>query len=163
MNTALWANKSSLSKWHLWHLTDFTIWAAFTFGGNLGWSAICHMERTGIQRDDVLTCFSSPQGSDSIFDRFFLPIRIAWCYWYTAHRLYVILMDEKKRKGDITSVPVSLNVSLSSVCDLPPVCLLSHAAACCWCTLSIFLASWVSWAMLFLPLIMHPRVKIKAT
>lgn len=72
------------------------------------------MDVTGIQRDDVLTCSSVPQGFASIFDRFVLLIRISWCYWYTADRLYVILMEEKKTdRADFLSVTVSVHVRLS--------------------------------------------------
>lgn len=75
------------------------------FQGNGGWST---KDVTGIQTDDVLTCFSAPQGFDSIFDRFVLLIRISWCYWYTADRLYVILMEEKKQAGQTSCLWLSL-------------------------------------------------------
>ncbi len=55
--------------------------------------------------------FSAPQGFDSIFDRFVLLIRISWCYWYTANRLYVILMEEKKQAGQTSCLWLSLYVS----------------------------------------------------
>lgn len=111
------------------------------FQGNGGWSST--MDVTGIQTDDALTCFSVPQGFDSIFDRFVLLIRISWCY--------VILMEEKKTdRADFLSVTVSVHVRLSCarVCTR---CLFAVTAAHSWCTLSIVLASHVSWVVLFQP------------
>lgn len=118
------------------------------FQGNVCWST---MDVTGIQTDEVLTCSSVPQGFASIFDRFVLLIRISWCYWYTANRLYVILMEEKKTdRVDFLSVTVSVHVRLSCarVCTK---CLFAVTAAHSRCTLSIILASHVSRVVLFQP------------
>lgn len=118
------------------------------FHGNGCWST---MDVTGIQTDDVLTCSSVPQGFVSIFDRFAFLIRISWCYWYTADRLYVILMEKKKTdRPDFLSVTVSVHVRMSCarVCAR---CLFAVTAAHSRCTLSIVLASHVSRVMLFQP------------
>ncbi len=94
------------------------------FQGNGDWS---NKDVTGIQTDDVLTCFSAPQGFDSIFDRFVLLIRISWCYWYTADRLYVILMEEKKQAGQTSCLWLSLYMSGWAVrACAPVVCLQSQ-------------------------------------
>lgn len=136
---------SSSTTRDVWDFQISRIGQLCVFQRNGCWST---MDVTGIQRDDVLTCSSVPQGFASIFDRFVLLIRISWCYWYTADRLYVILMEEKKNRPGRLLVCDCLCTCQIELCTQ---CLFAVTAAHSRCTLSIVLASHVSRVVLFQP------------